>query len=132
MIFMKKKTGDHNVYCSLIKYWLYEKIQNINPKRWNIKKYFKICKDKLVTKLGVHLLIPWTFYELHWNDLKKISEIYTFAIIYYKNLNTFKPKYNIEWEFFDNLGKGLKAYYESPSTCPMRTKALTIVKNWIN
>ncbi|SBT51267.1 PIR Superfamily Protein [Plasmodium ovale wallikeri] len=116
-------TKDDNIYCISLKYWLYEKIGNRNPKVSSIDKHFQSWKNKLENEINVKLSVPCELYELDWNDMNKLRKIYAFALIYYSNLDIFKTNYHIECEFFDYLGKGLKEYYESLIECSNGNKS---------
>ncbi|SBS93487.1 PIR Superfamily Protein [Plasmodium ovale curtisi] len=115
-------TNDDNILCISLKYWLYEKIGIRDQKVSNINILFQSWKDSLETKLGKKLSGSCKIYELDWKDMNKLRKIYSFALIYYSNLRTFKKNHHIKCKLFDYLGKGLKAYYESLIECSNEKK----------
>ncbi|SBS90607.1 PIR Superfamily Protein, partial [Plasmodium ovale curtisi] len=121
-------TKDDNIYCISLKYWLYEKIGNRDPKVSSIDKLFQSWKNKLENKINVKLSVPCELYELDWSDMNKLRKIYAFALIYYSNLDTFKINHHIKCKLFDYLGKGLKAYYESLIECSNEKKGHVFCK----
>ncbi|SBT02125.1 PIR Superfamily Protein [Plasmodium ovale curtisi] len=109
-------TDDDRMYCISLKYWLYEEKENL-PFYSNIDNAFESLKNKLEDKLNVKLSVPCTFTELNLNDIKKLRQIYAFALIYYSNIKIFKEQTNIYCKYLSYLGSGLRAYYESDKEC---------------
>ncbi|SBS95979.1 PIR Superfamily Protein [Plasmodium ovale curtisi] len=112
---------DNKIYCSSLKYWLYEKKPTslILPNADNI---YQSLKDQLGNKLNYDNIFPCTFYELDWEEMKKLKKIYAFALIYFRNLSTFKNTY-IDCKYLDYLGKGLIELYNNMTACSKKWTA---------
>ncbi|SBS95784.1 PIR Superfamily Protein [Plasmodium ovale curtisi] len=106
---------DYKMYCSLLKYWLFEEKGNL-PISQNTDHIYQSAKNKLEIILQDDNTFPCTFYELNRNDMIKLRKIYAFVLIYFSNLGTFKNKF-IYCKYLDYLGKGLIEFYSSMSTC---------------
>ncbi|SBS94106.1 PIR Superfamily Protein [Plasmodium ovale curtisi] len=110
-----KEPEDYKMYCSLLKYWLFEEKETL-PILPNTDGIYQSAKNKLQFKLHDNNTFPCTFYELNRNDMIKLRKIYAFALIYYSNIGSFQNRY-IECKYLDYLGKGLIEFYDSMSTC---------------
>ncbi|SBT52064.1 PIR Superfamily Protein [Plasmodium ovale wallikeri] len=106
---------DYKMYCSLLKYWLYEEKRTL-PILQNTDHIYESAKNKLEIILQDNKTFPCTFYELDWKDMIKLRKIYAFVLIYFSNFRTFKNKY-IDCKYLDYLGKGLIEFYSNMNTC---------------
>ncbi|SBT55802.1 PIR Superfamily Protein [Plasmodium ovale wallikeri] len=106
-----------NMNCLYLKYWLYEKIENLGPKGLGVETFFQSLKNQLEVEINSKLPYKCTFNELNSTDIDKIRSIYAFLLIYYKNLDKFYDEKFIECKYLNYFGKGLKAYYESIREC---------------
>ncbi|SBT02308.1 PIR Superfamily Protein, partial [Plasmodium ovale curtisi] len=111
-----KEPEDYKTYCSLLKYWLYQKRENL-PFLQNTDHIYQSAKNKLEIMLRDNKTFPCTFYELDWKDMIKLRKIYAFVLIYYSNLHKFHKEKFIYCKYLDYLGKGLIEFYDSMSTC---------------
>ncbi|SBS91066.1 PIR protein [Plasmodium ovale] len=110
-----KELEDYKMYCSLLKYWLYEKKETL-PILHNTDHIYQSAKNKLEIMLQDNKTFPCTFYELDWKDMIKLKKIYAFVLIYFSNLGKFKNEY-IDCKYLNHLGKGLVEFYSSMNTC---------------
>ncbi|SBT58276.1 PIR Superfamily Protein [Plasmodium ovale wallikeri] len=106
---------DYKMYCSLLKYWLFEEKETL-PILPNTDGIYQSARNKLQFKLHDNNTFPCTFYELNRNDMKKLRKIYAFVLIYFSNFRTFKNKY-IDCKYLDYLGKGLIEFYSNMNSC---------------
>ncbi|SBT54673.1 PIR Superfamily Protein [Plasmodium ovale wallikeri] len=108
---------DDNMNCLYLKYWLYEKIENLGPMGLGVETFFQSLKNKLEDEISTVLPNFCTFNKLNSTEIDKIRSIYAFLLIYYKNLDKFYDEKFIECKYLNYFGKGLKAYYESIREC---------------
>ncbi|SBT52624.1 PIR Superfamily Protein [Plasmodium ovale wallikeri] len=106
-----------NMNCLYLKYWLYEKIENLGPRGLSIEMFFQNIKNNLEVEIKSELPYICTFNELNSTEIDKIRSIYAFLLIYYRNIDKFYDNKLIECKYLNYFGKGLKAYYESISKC---------------
>ncbi|SBS99221.1 PIR Superfamily Protein, partial [Plasmodium ovale curtisi] len=103
-------------YCIYLKYWLYEKTENNDIRGFDIDENFQKWKDKLEEELK-NKKYPCKFNKLNCSERDKMRSIYTFVLIYYRNIDKFHKNENIYCKYLDYMGKGLKQYYDSLIKC---------------
>ncbi|SBS84743.1 PIR Superfamily Protein [Plasmodium ovale curtisi] len=115
---------DVNLYYTSLKYWLYDKLLNLGPMGLKIDKILEKWIDKLEGKINISNPFHCTFNELDMSDMNKIRSVYTFLLIYYRNIDIFSRNENkyIECKYLDYIGKGLKEYHDSLKICSTNAK----------
>ncbi|SBT51369.1 PIR Superfamily Protein [Plasmodium ovale wallikeri] len=111
---------DDNMNCLYLKYWLYEKIENLGPKGLGVETFFQSLKNKLEHEISSVLPKFCTFNKLNSTEIDKIRSIYAFLLIYYRNIENFHNEKHILCDYLNYFGKGLKSYYESIRECSNR------------
>lgn len=123
---------DVNLYYTSLKYWLYDKLLNLGPMGLKIDKILEKWIDKLEGKINISNPFHCTFNELDMSDMNKIRSVYTFLLIYYRNIDIFSRNENkyIECKYLDYIGKGLKEYHDSLKICSTNAKQSNYCKEF--
>ncbi|SBT55077.1 PIR Superfamily Protein [Plasmodium ovale wallikeri] len=123
---------DVNLYCISLKYWLYDELLNLGPKGLKINKVLEKWINKLEEKINISDPFHCTLNELDMSDMNKMRSVYSFLLIYYRNIDIFNQNENkyIECKYMDYIGKGLKEYHDSLEICSTNTEQSNYCKEF--
>ncbi|SBT55835.1 PIR Superfamily Protein [Plasmodium ovale wallikeri] len=116
-VYFKETLKDIKQYCIYFKYWLYDQILSNSDYKTNITKIYQEWEKEIKQGVNEKLSYHCTFNKLDWNEIEDITSIYAFKLIFYDNINIFNNEINIPCMYLSDLGKGLKAYYQSITKC---------------
>ncbi|SBS91546.1 PIR Superfamily Protein, partial [Plasmodium ovale curtisi] len=115
--YFKKTPKDVKEYCIYFKHWLYDEILSNASYILNIDKIFKEWENQTNNENYKRFRELCTYNKLTLDEIKQLTSIYAFKLIFYDNINIFNTEKNKPCRYLSDLGKGLKTYSESISRC---------------
>ncbi|SBT84678.1 PIR protein [Plasmodium ovale] len=115
--YFKKTPNNVKEYCIYFKHWLYDEILSNESYILNIDKIFKEWENQTNNGDYKHFRELCTYNTLTLDEIKQLTSIYAFKLIFYDNINIFNTEKNKPCRYLSDLGKGLKTYSESISRC---------------